>query len=87
MDQVHSKPLSSLGIKKMRVGKTLADLGKYRGLRFTRNTAGIRYIYRFRGPHTDKLTQITLGQKPDMSLAEVGPAGFLRSKLNSMRRR
>ena len=61
MDQVHSKPLSSLGIKKMRVGKTLADLGKYRGRRVTRNTAGMRYICRLRDPHTDKLIQITLG--------------------------
>jgi hypothetical protein len=44
----------------MCVAKTLADLGEYRGLRVTRNTAGIRYIYLFRLPHTDKLTQITL---------------------------
>jgi integrase len=69
MTQAHSKPLSSLGIKKMRVGKTLSDLGEYRGLRVTRNTAGIRYIYRFRHPDTDKLTQITLGHEPGMSLA------------------
>jgi len=69
MTQAHSKPLSSLGIKKMRVGKILVDLGEYRGLRVTRNTAGIRYIYRFRLPHTDKLTQITLGHEHDMSLA------------------
>ncbi|MFP6794137.1 MAG: hypothetical protein VB996_12820 [Pseudomonadales bacterium] len=60
MTQAHSKPLSSLGIEKMRVGKILADLGEYRGLRVTRNTAGIRYIYRFRLSHTDKLTPGTL---------------------------
>ena len=60
MTHAHSKPLSSLGIKKMRVGKILADLGEYRGFRVTRNTAGIRYIYRFRLPHTDKLTHGTL---------------------------
>ena len=60
MTQAHSKPLSTLGIKKMRVGKILADLGEYRGFRVTRNTAGIRYIYRFRLSHTDKLTHGTL---------------------------
>ena len=60
MTHAHSKPLSSLGIKKMRVGKILADLGEYRGFRVTRNTAGIRYIYRFRLSHTDKLTHGTL---------------------------
>ncbi len=69
MTQAHSKPLSSLGIKKMHMGKILADLGEYRGLRVTRNTAGIRYIYRFRLPHTDKLTRIALGHELDMSLA------------------
>ncbi|MBT4619390.1 MAG: DUF4102 domain-containing protein [Gammaproteobacteria bacterium] len=78
MTQGHSKPLSSLGIKKMPVGKTLADLGEYRGLRVTRNTAGIRYIYRFRLPHTDKLTRITLGHEHDMSLAGAMP-GHSRS--------
>ena len=61
MTQDHSKPLSPLGIKKMRVVKTLADLGKYRGRRVARNTPGIRYICRLRDPHTDKLIQITLG--------------------------
>ena len=60
MTQAHSKPLSTLGIKKMRVGKILADLGEYRGFRVTRNTAGIRYLYRFRLSHTDKLTHGTL---------------------------
>jgi hypothetical protein len=70
----HSKPLSSLGIKKMRAGKSLADLGEYRGLRVTRNTPGIRYIYRFRHPDTNKLTQITLGHEPDMSLAQARQA-------------
>jgi hypothetical protein len=65
----------------MRVGKILADLGEYRGLRVTRNTAGIRYIYRFRLPHTDKLTQITLGHEPDMSLvgARLAMLGHSRS--------
>ena len=38
MIQAHSKPLSSFGIKKMRVGKILADLGEYRVFRVTRNT-------------------------------------------------
>ena len=60
MTQAHSKPLSSFGIKKMCVGKILADLGEYRGFRVTRNTAGIRYIYRFRRSHSDKLAHGTL---------------------------
>ena len=60
MTQAHSKPLSSFGIKKMCVGKILADLGEYRVFRVTRNTAGIRYLYRFRCSHSDKLIHGTL---------------------------
>ena len=60
MTQAHSKPLSSFGIKKMRVGKILADLGEYRVFRVTRNTAGIRYLCRFRRSHSDKLIHGTL---------------------------
>jgi len=71
MTQVHSKPLTALGIKKMRSGATLTDAGEYRGLRVTRNTAGIRFIYRFRHPDSNRLTQITLGHDPVMSLADA----------------
>ena len=59
-DSAHSKPFSALGIKKIRMGKIVADLGEYRGLRVTRNTAGIRYLYRFRRSHSDKLIHGTL---------------------------
>ena len=61
-DSAHSKPLSALGIKKIRMGKIVADLGEYRGLRVTRNTAGIRYLYRLRRSHSDKLIHGTLPQ-------------------------
>ena len=71
MIQAHSKPLSSLGIKKMRSGGTLTHAGEFRGLRVARNTAGTRFIYRFRHPDSNRLTQITLGHEPVMSLADA----------------
>ena len=52
--------------------KVKSDTGENSGLRITCGTTGKKtFIYRYRSPVTDKITQIKIGDYPQISLAEA----------------
>lgn len=71
--KITNKPLSALAIKAMKPSdKVMSDAGEYTGLRVTCGTTGKKtFIYRYRSPVTDKITQIKIGGYPQVSLAEA----------------
>jgi len=66
-----NKPLSSLRLRTLKPGHTVSDSEENRGLRVTRNKAGLRYWYRYKHPDTGKLAELTLFTKDDKALAEA----------------
>jgi integrase len=66
-----NKPLSSLRLRTLKPGQTVSDSEENRGLRVTRNKAGLRYWYRYKHPDTGKLAELTLFTKDDKALAEA----------------
>ncbi len=67
------KPLSAKTIDALKTaGKIKADTGENAGLRVKCGSTGIKtFFYRYKSPETEKLTQIKIGNYPDVSLAEA----------------
>lgn len=66
------KPLSARAIEIMRPGDKKADAGEYTGLRVHCGSKGTKsFVYRFKSPETDKLTQIKIGRYPQTTLADA----------------
>lgn len=87
--------LTTLAIKRLKTGNTLTDTSENAGLRVTRGKNRTTFWYRYRHPDTGKLSRVTLGHYPLMSLSEarvklhelkdarregVNPASLIRSK-------
>ena len=72
-EQKNSKPLSSMALKAMKPGdKVLVDTGENRGLRLRCGNAGTKtFFYRYKSPLSQKLTQVTIGRFPGVSLADA----------------
>ncbi len=72
-NKITGKPLSALAIKTMKPSdKVKSDTGENSGLRITCGTTGKKaFVYRYRSPVTDKITQIKIGDYPQISLAEA----------------
>jgi integrase len=72
-NKITSKPLSALAIKTMKPSdKVKSDTGENSGLRITCGTTGKKaFVYRYRSPVTEKITQIKIGDYPQISLAEA----------------
>lgn len=68
-----AKPLSARAIETMRPGdKPKTDAGEHSGLRVYCGANGTKsFIYRYRSPETDKLTQIKIGGYPQTTLADA----------------
>lgn len=68
-----SKPLSARAIEAMKPGDNVkVDTGENSGLRVNCGKTGVKtFIYRYRSPETEKLTQIKIGRYPQVSLAEA----------------
>lgn len=74
--EIMSKPkvaLSARAIDKMKSGDSdKVDIGEYSGLRVTCGKTGLKsFVYRYRSPLNNSLKKITLGNFPNMSLAEA----------------
>lgn len=67
----HPRPLSAVGISRMKPGDELADTGENRGLRVTRAQGDHRFWYRYKDPVTGKQKALHIGYGADMSLAEA----------------
>ncbi|MCT9166205.1 integrase [Acinetobacter baumannii] len=65
--------LSARAIDKMKIGDPdKSDIGEYSGLRVTCGKTGLKsFVYRYRSPIDNSLKKITLGNYPNMSLAEA----------------
>ncbi|MCM1958199.1 tyrosine-type recombinase/integrase [Acinetobacter modestus] len=65
--------LSARAIDKMKAGDAdKSDIGEYTGLRVVCGKTGIKsFVYRYRSPLDNSLKKITLGNYPNMSLAEA----------------
>lgn len=65
--------LSARAIDKMKIGDSpKSDIGEYTGLRVICGKTGLKsFIYRYRSPIDNSLKKITLGNYPNMSLAEA----------------
>jgi len=72
-EQKNSKPLSSMALKAMKPGdKVLVDTGENRGLRLRCGNGGTKtFFYRYKSPLSQKLTQVTIGRFPGVSLADA----------------
>lgn len=68
-----SKALSARGVESMRPGdKDKADVGENTGLRLSCGSTGVRtFYYRYISPESGSLTQIKIGNYPDVSLAQA----------------
>ena len=66
--------LSARAIDKMKIGDAdQCDIGEYIGLRVVCGKTGLKsFVYRYRSPIDNSLKKITLGNYPNMSLAEAG---------------
>jgi len=69
----NTKPLSARSIDAMRPSDPdKGDAGEYVGLRVSCGASGVKtFIYRFSSPETGKLTQVKIGNYPNVSLAEA----------------
>ena len=65
--------LSARAIDKMKAGDAdKSDIGEYTGLRVVCGKTGLKsFVYRYRSPVDNSLKKITLGNYPNMSLAEA----------------
>jgi len=65
--------LSARAIDKMKIGDAdKCDIGEYIGLRVVCGKTGLKsFVYRYRSPIDNSLKKITLGNYPNMSLAEA----------------
>jgi len=65
--------LSARAIDKMKFGDAVkSDIGEYTGLRVVCGKTGLKsFIYRYRSPIDNSIKKITLGNYPNMSLAEA----------------
>lgn len=65
--------LSARAIDKMKIGDSdKSDIGEYTGLRVICGKTGLKsFVYRYRSPIDNSLKKITLGNYPNMSLAEA----------------
>jgi len=65
--------LSARAIDKMKFGDSVkSDIGEYTGLRVVCGKTGLKsFIYRYRSPIDNSIKKITLGNYPNMSLAEA----------------
>lgn len=65
--------LSARAIDKMKTGDAVkSDIGEYSGLRVVCGKTGLKsFVYRYRSPIDNSLKKITLGNYPNMSLAEA----------------
>ncbi|UOB53394.1 tyrosine-type recombinase/integrase [Acinetobacter junii] len=65
--------LSARAIDKMKIGDPdKSDIGEYLGLRVVCGKTGLKsFVYRYRSPIDNSLKKITLGNYPNMSLAEA----------------
>ncbi|MCH4243043.1 MAG: Arm DNA-binding domain-containing protein [Acinetobacter gerneri] len=65
--------LSARAIDKMKIGDAdQCDIGEYIGLRVVCGKTGLKsFVYRYRGSIDKSLKKITLGNYPNMSLAEA----------------
>lgn len=65
--------LSARAIDKMKAGDVdKSDIGEYTGLRVVCGKTGLKsFVYRYRSPIDNSLKKITLGNYPNMSLAEA----------------
>lgn len=65
--------LSARAIDKMKYGDAVkSDIGEYTGLRVICGKTGLKsFIYRYRSPIDNSIKKITLGNYPNMSLAEA----------------
>lgn len=72
-ERKNSKPLSSMALKAMKPGdKVLVDTGENRGLRMSCGNAGTKtFFYRYKSPLSQKLTQVTIGRFPVVTLADA----------------
>jgi len=71
--KITSKRLSARAIEVMKPSdKVKIDTGEYSGLRVACGTTGKKtFIYRYRSPTTDKITQIKIGTYPQVSLSKA----------------
>lgn len=65
------RPLSALGISRMKPGDERSDTGENRGLRVTRAQGDHRFWYRYKDQVTGKQKALHIGYGADMSLAEA----------------
>lgn len=68
-----SKPLSARAIETMKPTDSVkADVSENSGLRVLCGKTGVKsFIYRYKSPETGRLTQISIGRYPDVSLSEA----------------
>jgi len=63
--------LTTLAIKRMKVGQQLADVGENSGLRVTASAKDRQFWYRFNHPQTKRKTALHIGYLSEMSLSEA----------------
>lgn len=68
-----NKPLSAKAVEALKPGSPIrADVGENTGLRVKCGATGLKtFFYRYKSPETGKLTQIKIGNYPDVSLAHA----------------
>jgi integrase len=68
-----TKSLSARAIESMRTGDSIkSDSGEHTGLRVKCGKTGIKtFFYRYKSPETGKLTQVKIGNYPEVSLSEA----------------
>lgn len=68
-----SKPLSARAVETMKPGDPVKiDVGENSGLRVACGKTGTKtFIYRYKSPETGKLTQVSIGRYPAVSLSEA----------------
>lgn len=80
-----AKPLSARAVESMRPGDSdRADTGENTGLRVSCGSTGVRtFYYRYSSPEGGKLTQVKIGNYPEVSLAQ---ARLELARLKAMRK-
>lgn len=80
-----NKPLSAKAVDALKPGDPIrADVGENAGLRVKCGASGLKtFFYRYKSPETGKLTQVKIGNYPDVSLAN---ARVELEKLKAVRR-
>lgn len=80
-----NKPLSARAIETMKPSDNIkSDAGEYTGLRVKCGKGGTKtFFYRYKSPETELLTQVKIGNYPEVSLAE---ARVILSELKILRK-